>query len=96
MTTHRTPFMNKSIYILGAGSIGCLWSAYLIKAGQSVNSIIRPERLANSSNPIALTLSESNVDGRPRKQSLELPLSSVDTIEQPIEQLIIATKAKMH
>lgn len=89
-----TRHMNQTTYILGAGSIGRLWAAYLLQAKQAAACIVRPERLTNNSNVTTLTLSKTQPDGKLVQYTVDLPLFSIDTIDQPIQRLIVTTKAK--
>jgi len=75
-------------HVLGAGSLGSLWAARLVRAGLPVRLILRdPTRLAAYEAVGGLTLVEQG-----HKHHMAIPAQTFDAIE-PIERLLVACKA---
>ena len=73
-------------HVLGAGAIGCLWSAQLYKNQIPGTLLVRPQRLKTEKKPL-LRITE---DG----QLHQLPIAIEPTeASQPIENLLLTTKA---
>ncbi len=78
-----------SWHILGAGSLGCLWAARLLLAGQQVRLIMRPSRLARfQAGGSQLHFTDL------QQQSFSLPaLAETADSDPPVQRLILACKA---
>jgi 2-dehydropantoate 2-reductase len=76
--------MKQRWYILGAGSIGCLWACHLIKAGYPVTLILRDQKKLNTfaqSKGIILADEHFSVE------------AEIANNPSPIHQLLITTKS---
>ncbi|MGB0360733.1 MAG: ketopantoate reductase family protein [Endozoicomonas sp.] len=76
-------------YILGAGSMGCLWAAYLRKKGLPVTLILREHHLESHQDILALRLTRSD-----EKLSFHVHTATSATINSPVSRLIVCTKAQ--
>lgn len=84
--------MEKPIwYVLGAGSIGCLWAASLCQKKEPVHLLVRNERYYKLPNPgqIELTLSHQKESTR-----YTVPVSCAAELNEPVSRLIMCTKAQ--
>jgi len=82
--------------VLGAGSMGCLWAAYLQKHMATVDSepavtiLVRNEstisQLANQAHQVRLEVGNNNLD-------IKLHVALAQTYSSPIRNLLVATKA---
>lgn len=82
---------NGTWYVLGAGSIGCLWAASLCSKKVPVQLIIRNERYYNlpDSEQVELTLSFQKENNQ-----YSVPVSCGAELNEPVSRLIICTKAQ--
>lgn len=91
------PVLNPSTpphwYIIGAGAQGCLWGAYLMKAGLSVSFIVRRKEQQQTLQQQGLQLSNSQGIHEP-PSPVDVILSDEIPLKEPfIQQCLIATKA---
>ena len=77
-------------YVLGAGSIGCLFAAYLQRAGHKPTLILRDK------SHCALLQQQGGImlEHEPRSVCIAIAGVTAATIDQPIAQLLICTKAQ--
>lgn len=82
--------MSETLYILGAGSLGLLWAARCAHAGIDCRLILRtPQTLQDwHSGQDQLLLEQQG-----RSQSIHVPAELAGASQQPIQRLVIATKA---
>jgi 2-dehydropantoate 2-reductase len=81
---------NSTWHVLGAGSIGCLFTAYLRQASRNVQLIVRDAaRLAQLQSAGGITLEQAGT-----QTLIEVAACSPRSITQPIAQLLICTKAQ--
>ncbi|MDD7804137.1 MAG: ketopantoate reductase family protein [Endozoicomonas sp. (ex Botrylloides leachii)] len=83
--------MKKHFAVLGAGSVGCLWTAKLCQAGIMPTLILRPQRYKQLGQRVA-TISINNVDGSCFDYRVNLATSQ--TIKSAVDILIVCTKAQ--
>ncbi|WP_252178495.1 2-dehydropantoate 2-reductase [Endozoicomonas sp. 4G] len=82
-------------HIIGAGSMGCLWTAQLLKAGMKATLLVREQRLRslniahNIARPI-LTVDEW--DGATHRYPIKL--NSPESLTDSITHLLVCTKAQ--
>ncbi|WP_422465507.1 ketopantoate reductase family protein [Endozoicomonas sp. ALC013] len=81
---------NDPWYILGAGSIGCLWAASLFHKGESPRLILR-ESSYQQFNKKRISLKLSTPDQTSR---FAVDIVSPETIDSTINRLIVCTKAQ--
>ncbi len=77
-------------YILGAGSIGCLWAASLCQKGKVPYLILRNsnyQQLNKSHTPLTLMTAEQSTQYR-------VNVTSPETLHAPVNRLIVCTKAQ--
>lgn len=80
---------NPTWHILGAGSIGCLFAAYLQRAGCAATLILRD----NASLELLQQRGGIVLEREQQLTTLPLPALTAATIAQPITHLLICTKA---
>jgi 2-dehydropantoate 2-reductase len=81
--------LSKRWHLLGAGSLGCLFAAYLQRAGIAVDLIVRDAATVQQLHTNGgITLSRDD-----QHATVSLEAATPNTIDGPIEQLIICTKA---
>lgn len=73
-------------HVLGAGAIGCLWSAQLFRSQIPCTLLLRPKRLDSAAGQ-TLKITEAN-----QTELLDVPLESTDA-KTPIQNLLLTTKA---
>ncbi|USE37441.1 ketopantoate reductase family protein [Endozoicomonas sp. SCSIO W0465] len=81
---------NDTWYILGAGSIGCLWAASLCHKGASPRLILREssyQQFARKRVPLKLSTPDQTA-------LFDVDIVSPETINSPINRLIVCTKAQ--
>lgn len=78
-------------YILGAGSMGCLWAGWLWEKGLNPIVIVRPERFDRLEKK-QVPLHIRTCDGR--SHHYRVTLTSADGLPTPIDRLIVCTKAQ--
>ena len=77
-------------YILGAGSIGCLWAASLSNKGYPVELILRQERLQSlQHNPVTIKYQYQE-----QSHEYQVPATCSSHLQQPMHWLILCTKAQ--
>ncbi|WP_373691553.1 ketopantoate reductase family protein [Endozoicomonas sp. SESOKO2] len=78
-------------HIIGAGSMGCLWTAHLLKAGMKPTLLVREQRLRslNAAQPV-LTIDE--LDGT--TQHYPIKVDSPESLTDSITHLMVCTKAQ--
>ena len=84
--------MDKQIwYVLGAGSIGCLWAASLCHKKQPVRLLVKNERYYNLPAPgqVELTLSHQK-----ERTSYPVSVTCAAELKEPVSRLIVCTKAQ--
>ncbi len=77
-------------YILGAGSIGCLWAASLCHKGESPRLILREssyQKFEQKRIPLKLSTPDQSC-------LFDVDIVSPETIDKPINRLIVCTKAQ--
>nr|MDT0253782.1 2-dehydropantoate 2-reductase [Endozoicomonas sp.] len=77
-------------YILGAGSMGCLWAASLCHKGEAPRLILRDsnyQQLKESHAPLKLTTAGQSFQ-------YHVDVVSPETLNAPINRLIVCTKAQ--
>jgi 2-dehydropantoate 2-reductase len=77
--------------ILGAGSIGCLFAAYLQRAGVAVQLLLRDDSSLAAwqhNAAIALQRGDASVD------NIAVPALSVTQLHKPLQKILICTKAQ--
>lgn len=81
---------NSTWHILGAGSIGCLFTAYLRRANCNIQLIVRDSaRLAQLQSAGGITLEQAGT-----QTLIDIDTCSPRSVAQPIAQLLICTKAQ--
>ena len=79
-------------YILGAGSIGCLWAAKLYQSGIQASLILRPHRFQQLNSPSSALLKITDTLGKQTK--IPIKVTTAASISQPIKTLLVTTKAQ--
>lgn len=73
-------------YILGAGSMGCLWACALAEAGESVTLIVREDKWQGD-------VVELRYQRDGEQKIFAVNVTTPIRLSQPIEQLIVTTKS---
>ena len=87
-------------HVLGAGSLGCLFAAYLQRAGSALELIVRDEaalQQLRANGGITLTRNEKPRDGKPyadEHATIAVTATTPNSVQAPITQLLICTKAQ--
>lgn len=81
-------------YVLGRGSVGCLWASHLAKVGHPVTLLVRPGG-ADGATRGTLSVEEAwaGSDGRRWQQKVEIEEAGAAG-NAPIERLLVATKSQ--
>lgn len=80
---------NSPWYLLGAGSLGCLFAAYLKRAGTSLTVIVREDLTAQTLHRDGITLTRDNT-----RSTIKVAACTPQHLSKPVERLLICTKAQ--
>lgn len=82
-------------HLLGAGSLGCLFAAYLRRAGVALDIIVRDEESLHALHRNGgITLSRNDESRGENCSTIAVGASTADTVQTPIQQLLVCTKAQ--
>lgn len=88
--TATTPTASSRWHLLGAGSLGCLFAAYLIRAGVPLQLLLRDtDDLAQLHERGGITLQRDGVDSL-----VPVAATTAAAADAPIDRLIVSTKAQ--
>ena len=82
-------------HVLGAGSLGCLFAAYLQRAGVALELIVRDETaLRQLRSNGGITLSHPDEPHDDESTTVAVAATTPNSVQAPITQLLICTKAQ--
>ncbi len=88
--SNNTIAAKQIVHLLGAGSLGCLFAAYLTRAGIALELLVRDaktQRALHANRGITLTTQNAST-------TIAVDAATIDCAHAPIERLLVCTKAQ--